>query len=74
MFQPYPKFDKGSKVWLKIKIDDGEKACRMTVRERRERGKEPKVSYEYRLEDYSYELYEGGRWVAEKELESCDGT
>lgn len=46
----------------------------MTVRERRERGKEPKVSYEYRLEDYTYELYENGRWVAEKELESCDGT
>jgi hypothetical protein len=57
-----------------VKIDNGEKACSMTVRQRRERGKEPKISYEYRLEDSSYELYENGRWVAEKELESRDGT
>lgn len=64
----------GSQVWLKVKIDNGEKACTMTVRERREIGKEPKVSYEYKLEDSSYELYENGRWIAEAELESSNGT
>jgi hypothetical protein len=57
-----------------VKIDNGEKACSMTVCQRRERGKEPKISYEYRLEDSSYEVYENGRWVAEKDLESRDGT
>ena len=46
----------------------------MRVRDRREKGKEPKVYYEYKLEDSSYELYENGRWMAEKELESCNGT
>ena len=74
MFQLDPKFHKGSQVWLKVKTDDGEKACTMTVRERRERGGGSRVSYEYKLEDSSYELYENGRWVAERELESCDGT
>jgi hypothetical protein len=69
-----PKFYEGSQVWLKVKTDNGEKACPMTVRERREIGGGPRVSYEYKLEDSNNELYEKGRWIAEKELESCGGT
>lgn len=57
-----------------MKTDNGEKACPMTVRERREIGGGPRVSYEYKLEDSNNELYEKGRWIAEKELESCGGT
>lgn len=78
MVQREAKFDKYSQVFFKTQMAGGERAHVMTVKARRAVEKKFKkktyISYEYQLEDSANQVYEGGKWIQEKQLESADGS